>query len=108
MTALVLVFCLQSAPSSCIEERPAETLAPAACLMQAQQYAASFDHHASRLIQPRVCQHSGPTAPFVAISPQTALAAKPLTRQAVPRLDFARIWQRLTRPLGHRIIRCRV
>jgi hypothetical protein len=43
---LVLVFCLQYAPSSCIEERPAESLAPAACLRQAQQDAANWlaDH----------------------------------------------------------------
>jgi hypothetical protein len=46
MTALVLVFCLQSAPNSCIEQRPAETLTPAACLVQAQLYAANWlaDH----------------------------------------------------------------
>ena len=46
MIALVLVFCLQSSPGSCIEERPIADLTPPACLMQAQEYAASWlaDH----------------------------------------------------------------
>ena len=46
MTALVLVFCLQSAPSSCVEQRPAEDMAPLACVVRAQEYAANWlsDH----------------------------------------------------------------
>jgi hypothetical protein len=46
VTALVLVFCLQSSPGSCVEQRPVETLPPLACIMQAQQYAANWlaDH----------------------------------------------------------------
>lgn len=42
MTALVLVFCLQSAPSSCVEQRPLEEMAPLACMVQAQVYAANW------------------------------------------------------------------
>ncbi|HXC91317.1 MAG TPA: hypothetical protein VNV18_14235 [Stellaceae bacterium] len=46
MTALVLVFCLQSAPGSCVEQRPVEDMAPLACVLRAQEYAASWlsDH----------------------------------------------------------------
>jgi len=46
MTALVLVFCLQSQPSSCVEQRPGDALAPSACLFHAQEYAANWlaDH----------------------------------------------------------------
>jgi hypothetical protein len=39
MTALVLVFCLQGAPGSCIEQRPLESLSLPACLMLGQEYA---------------------------------------------------------------------
>ena len=42
MTALVLVFCLQSTPSACTEQRPAEALSLLACLMRGQQYAAEW------------------------------------------------------------------
>jgi hypothetical protein len=39
MTALVLVFCPQSAPTFCAEQRPIGELSPRACLMRGQQYA---------------------------------------------------------------------
>ena len=42
MTALVLVFCLQSPPSACAEQRPAEALSLQACLVHGQQYAAEW------------------------------------------------------------------
>jgi len=42
MTALVLVFCIQSTPSACTEQRPAEALSLLACLMRGQQYAAEW------------------------------------------------------------------
>jgi hypothetical protein len=42
MTVLVLVFCLQSAPVSCTEQRPTEELTLQSCLMRGQQYAAEW------------------------------------------------------------------
>jgi hypothetical protein len=39
MTMLVLVFCLQSAPGSCTEQRPIENLSLRACLMHGEEYA---------------------------------------------------------------------
>jgi hypothetical protein len=46
MTALVLIFCLQSAPGSCTEERPVLDLPLAACLARGQHYAQEWlaDH----------------------------------------------------------------
>jgi hypothetical protein len=61
MTALVLVFCLQSAPASCVEQRPIEALAPFDCLMRAQSYAANWlaDHPKWRLSRWR-CEYNVP------------------------------------------------
>jgi hypothetical protein len=42
MTVLVLVFCLQSAPFSCTEQRPIEDLSPWVCLMHGQLYASRW------------------------------------------------------------------
>jgi hypothetical protein len=46
MTALVLVFCLQSSPGWCVEQRPIDEMAPLACVMRAEEYAANWlsDH----------------------------------------------------------------
>jgi len=46
MTVLVLVFCLQSAPDSCTEQRPFADLPLSACLKRGQQYALEWlaDH----------------------------------------------------------------
>jgi len=61
MTALVLVFCLQSAPGSCIEERPVDALPALACMRQAQAYAANWlaDHPKWRLSRWR-CERNVP------------------------------------------------
>jgi hypothetical protein len=61
MTALVLVFCLQSAPGQCIEERPVADLDPRACMMQAQNYAVNWlvDHPKWRLSRWR-CEKNVP------------------------------------------------
>jgi len=61
MTALVLVFCLQASPSSCIEERPVAEMPPLACILQAQTYAANWlaDHPKWRLARWR-CEHDIP------------------------------------------------
>jgi hypothetical protein len=42
MTALVVVFCLQTAPASCIEQRPIEDLSLPACLSRGQRYASEW------------------------------------------------------------------
>jgi len=42
MSELVLVFCLQSAPFSCTEQRPIEDLSLQACLVRGQHYAAEW------------------------------------------------------------------
>jgi len=42
MTALVLIFCLQSAPVSCTEQRPIEATSLPSCLMRGEQYAAKW------------------------------------------------------------------
>jgi hypothetical protein len=42
MTVLVLVFCLQSAPAACTEQRPIEDLSLRACLMRGEQYASDW------------------------------------------------------------------
>ena len=42
MAALVLVFCLQSAPVSCTEMRPVEDLSLEACLVRGQYYASEW------------------------------------------------------------------
>lgn len=39
MIALVLVFCLQSAPASCTEQRPFNDLSPQDCVQRGEQYA---------------------------------------------------------------------
>lgn len=46
MTVLVLVFCLQSAPGSCTEQRPFADLPLSACLKRGEQYALEWlsDH----------------------------------------------------------------
>jgi hypothetical protein len=46
MTALVLVFCLQSTPDTCTEQRPIEEQSLQACLTRGQQYASQWlaDH----------------------------------------------------------------
>jgi hypothetical protein len=61
MTVLVLVFCLQSSPNSCIEQRPIEEMAPMACIIQAQSYAANWlaDHPKWRLARWR-CERNVP------------------------------------------------
>jgi hypothetical protein len=61
MTALVLVFCLQTAPGSCTEQRPIEDLSPQACLMRGEQYASEWlaDHPKWRLSGWR-CERSVP------------------------------------------------
>jgi hypothetical protein len=61
MTALVLVFCLQSSPNSCVEQRPLEDMAPLVCLVRAQEYAATWlaDHPKWRLARWR-CEHNIP------------------------------------------------
>jgi hypothetical protein len=61
MTALVLVFCLQSSPNSCVEQRPLEDMAPLACIVRAQAYAANWlsDHPKWRLSRWR-CEHNIP------------------------------------------------
>ena len=68
MTALVLVFCLQSAPNSCIEQRPAETLTPAACLMQAQLYAANSAGRPSQMALVAVAVRNQSAAPAAGVS----------------------------------------
>lgn len=61
MTALVLVFCLQASPSSCVEQRPIEGLPPLACIVHAQEYAANWlaDHPKWMLARWR-CEHNIP------------------------------------------------
>jgi len=61
MTALVLVFCLQSSPNSCIEQRPLDDMASLACIVRAQAYAANWlsDHPKWRLSRWR-CEHNIP------------------------------------------------
>ncbi len=61
MSALVLVFCLQAAPASCVEQRPTENLAPLACVMRAEQYAAGWlaEHPKWRLARWR-CEQNIP------------------------------------------------
>ncbi len=61
MTALVLVFCLQSTPAFCTEQRPIEDLSPQACLMRGEQYASDWlaDHPKWMLSRWR-CEHNVP------------------------------------------------
>jgi hypothetical protein len=61
MTALVLVFCLQAAPSSCTEQRPIDDLSPQACLFRGQYYAAEWlaEHPKWMLLRWR-CEHNIP------------------------------------------------
>jgi hypothetical protein len=42
MSVLVLVFCLQSAPVSCTEQRPIDETSLRSCLMRGEQYAAEW------------------------------------------------------------------
>jgi len=42
MAVLVLVFCLQSAPDSCSEQRPIEDLSLQVCLMRGELYASAW------------------------------------------------------------------
>jgi hypothetical protein len=61
MTALVLVFCLQSAPASCTEERPIEGLSPLACLIRGQLYAAEWlTEHPKWMLSRWRCEHNVP------------------------------------------------
>jgi hypothetical protein len=59
LTALVLVFCLQGAPSSCTEQRPLEDLSLQACLIRGQQIASEWlaEHPKWRLSRWR-CEQS--------------------------------------------------
>lgn len=61
MIVLVLVFCLQSAPASCIEQRPVEGLSAQACLVRGEQYAIDWlsDHPKWMLARWR-CEHNVP------------------------------------------------
>jgi hypothetical protein len=61
MTALVLVFCLQSMPTSCTEQRPAEDLSPQACLVHGQQYAVEWlSEHPKWTLSGWRCEHNVP------------------------------------------------
>jgi hypothetical protein len=42
MTVLVLVFCLQAAPTSCAEQHPMAGLSLQACLVRGQEYASEW------------------------------------------------------------------
>jgi hypothetical protein len=61
MTALVVVFCLQTSPASCIEQRPIEDLSLPACLTRGQQYASEWlaEHPKWRLLRWR-CERNVP------------------------------------------------
>jgi hypothetical protein len=61
MTALVLVFCLQSMPASCIEQRPVADLSPQACLLRGQQYAVEWlSDHPKWMLSRWRCEHNVP------------------------------------------------
>jgi hypothetical protein len=65
MTILVLVFCLQSTPASCTEQRPIENLSLPACLMRGQEYASEWlaEHPKWRLSRWRCEQNVAPQQP---------------------------------------------
>ena len=59
MTALVLVFCLQGVPGSCIEQRPLESLALPACLVRGQEYAQEWlAEHPKWVLSGWRCEHN--------------------------------------------------
>jgi hypothetical protein len=61
MTALVLVFCLQGAQGSCIEQRPIESLALPACLVRGQEYAQEWlAEHPKWVLSGWRCEHNVP------------------------------------------------
>jgi hypothetical protein len=61
LTALVLVFCLQVAPSSCTEQRPIEDLSLEACLVRGQHYAAEWlAEHPKWMLSRWRCEHNVP------------------------------------------------
>lgn len=61
MTSLVLVFCLQSSPSSCVEQRPVDNLAPLACVAHAQEYAVNWlSEHPKWMLSRWRCEHNIP------------------------------------------------
>jgi hypothetical protein len=61
MTALVLVFCLQGAPGSCIEHRPLDSLALPACLVRGQEYAQEWlAEHPKWVLSGWRCEHNVP------------------------------------------------
>jgi len=61
MSVLVLVFCLQSTPASCTEERSIEGLSLQVCLIHGQQYALEWlaEHPKWRLSRWR-CEQNVP------------------------------------------------
>jgi hypothetical protein len=61
MSVLVLVFCLQSTPASCTEERSMEGLSLQVCLIHGQQYALEWlaEHPKWRLSRWR-CEQNVP------------------------------------------------
>ena len=61
MTALVLIFCLQSTPASCTEQRPIEDLSLQACLIRGQQYASEWlAEHPKWMLSRWRCEHNVP------------------------------------------------
>jgi hypothetical protein len=61
MTALVLVFCLQASPNSCIEQRPVEDMPALMCLVRAQEYAANWlSGHPKWVLSRWRCEHNIP------------------------------------------------
>jgi hypothetical protein len=61
MSTLVVVFCLQATPASCVEQRPVEALSLPACLIRGQQYASEWlaEHPKWRLSRWR-CEQNVP------------------------------------------------
>ena len=61
MTVLVLVFCLQGAPSSCTEQRPLVDLSFEACLVRGQHYASEWlAEHPKWMLSVWRCEHNVP------------------------------------------------
>jgi len=61
MTALVLIFCLQGTPGSCIEQRPIESLALPACLVRGQEDAQEWlAEHPKWVLSGWRCEHNVP------------------------------------------------
>jgi hypothetical protein len=61
LTALVLVFCLQGAPTSCTEQRPSEDLSLEACLVRGQHYASEWlAEHPKWMLSGWRCEHNVP------------------------------------------------